>query len=402
MRILLVTDWLREQGGCETYFGALRAGLRAAGDDVRLLTSTAGSAADGSADYRAYGTERRAAQAFLQIANPFAVARVAAAVRGFRPELVFVGMVEQHLSPAILAGVGDLPTVINILDYKPICPVHTKLLPDGELCTVEQGAVCWRNGCVGLPHWLRDRPRYALLRSALRRADRLLACSEWLRRALAASGIQADALMPTTLGPSAGYRHRPAADPHFVFVGRLSREKGVASLLRAFVHVRASEPSARLRVVGDGAERVYLQRLAVQLGLGESVSFAGWLTPTGVEQELASAWALVTPSLWAEPFGLVAVEALIRGVPVVASATGGLAETVEHGTTGLLFPNGDEQALGRCLEEIATRRAFPSVGLAPGPARAASDRHSLALHIERVREICADVVARRHRRAAPA
>jgi len=76
MRVLLVTDWVRARGGVEAYTTWLHAGLIAAGDEVRLLTSATGSTGDGLADFRAWGTERRAGQAFLQVVNPFAVAQV--------------------------------------------------------------------------------------------------------------------------------------------------------------------------------------------------------------------------------------------------------------------------------------------------------------------------------------
>src|SRR5690606_20495241 len=104
---------------------------------------------------------------------------------------------------------------------------------------------------------------------------------------------------------------------------------------------RRVTPTARLRVVGEGPERPALEALARSLGLDGAVSFRGWVSPADVEHELADAWAQVVPSLWAEPLGLIALEAIVRGVPVIASAAGGLGEIVEHGRSGLLFPNGD-------------------------------------------------------------
>jgi hypothetical protein len=92
----------------ETYFSRLRAGLPEAGHDARLLTSTAGDAARGTAESVACGTDKRAPQAFLQIVNPFALARVRAAVRQFRADVALVGMVEQHLSPAVFAGLAGV------------------------------------------------------------------------------------------------------------------------------------------------------------------------------------------------------------------------------------------------------------------------------------------------------
>lgn len=391
MRILLVTDWLRRRGGVEAYFGTLRKGLREAGHDVRLLTSTAGDAASGSADYRAYGTDAPLAQAILQIANPAAVVRTREALAAFRPDIAFVGMVEQHLSPAIFPALRGVPTILSVADYKPVCPIHSKLLPNGSLCTVEAGPICWRGGCVSLAHWLRDRPRYALYRSGIANVDRVLACSRWLQRALAADDIAAEVLPLSAAAPPPGFLREPAPAPLFVYVGRLSVEKGVAILLRAFARVSGRLPAARLRIVGDGAERPTLERLAADLGLREAVGFAGWQQPDAVERELRPAWAMVAPSLWAEPLGLVAIEAIVRGVPVVATATGGFAETVEPGATGLLVPNGDVESLADCLGRIASCEEFPSHVLRADVVRDTAERHSVERHVARVEQICREV-----------
>ena len=391
MRVLLVTDWLRRSGGMERYFETIRDGLRSAGHEVRLLTSTAGSAAGGTADYRAFGSNAPAAQALLQVVNPFAVARVRAAVRDLHPDLALVVMVEQHLSPAALVALGNVPTILSVGDYKPICPIHSKLLPSDELSKVPAGLVCWTGGCVGLAHWLRDQPRYALFRAAIARADHILACSTWLQRALGEQGIRAEGLPLPTPPRSSHYVRAPAERPLFVFVGRLSREKGVASLIRAFARTRKAVPSGELRIVGDGEERPSLERLTESLGLGASVAFRGSQPLAGVEQELAAAWASVAPSLWAEPLGLAAAEAVVRGVPVIASSTGGLAEVVEHGRSGLLFPNGDEAALAQCLEDVATGRAFRDRILPAAVVGELADRHSIERHVARLESIAGEL-----------
>jgi glycosyltransferase involved in cell wall biosynthesis len=117
------------------------------------------------------------------------------------------------------------------------------------------------------------------------------------------------------------------------------------------------------------------------------VTFVGWRTQAEVDRELSKAWALVVPSLWAEPLGLVAIEAVIRCVPVVASRQGGLAETVDPGRTGILFPNGDEDALVECLECVATGRVFPSHVLDPDAARRIADHHDYGRHVEHLHRI---------------
>jgi glycosyltransferase involved in cell wall biosynthesis len=248
---------------------------------------------------------------------------------------------------------------------------------------------------LGFAHWVRDQPRYALLRAGVGGVDRVVACSPWVERELAANGIAAECLRLPVPPPGPAFRRAPADHPLFVYCGRLSVEKGVAILIRAFARLWAEEPSARLRIIGDGPERSALERLAAEHAPAHAVSFTGWQGPESVEGLLADASALVAPSLWAEPFGLAALEAIVRGVPVIASRTGGFADTVEQGVTGLLFPNGDTGALLECLRTIARRAVFPTRSLPYDVARRVAERHALAPHIERVRGILAEIADRR-------
>ena len=392
MRVLLVTDWNRGRGGAEAYAMWLRDGLRAAGDDVSLLTSTAGTAAEGTAEFVAFGSNRLAAQSFLQIFNPFAATAIRRAVRQFHPDIACVNMFAHHLSPAIFGALGSTPVVLIVSDYKCVCPIGSKLMPDGSLCQVQAGWVCCRAGCLSFPHWLRDRVRYSYLHSAVRGVRRVLVCSRWVQQELAAADIQSE-VIPWPVPPhSLTFLRSPSEHPEFVFCGRLDVEKGVALLLRAFARVRQENPSARLNASsGRGPERTKLEKLAATLHLGESVVFLGWLAPPDIEHHLCEAWCSVAPSLWAEPFGLVAVEGIVRGIPVIASADGGLSEIVEHGISGLLFPNNDEGALAECLLSIAREHAFPTHTLPDDVIQRAVNTFSVARHVQRLRQIFAGI-----------
>jgi glycosyltransferase involved in cell wall biosynthesis len=393
MRVLLITDWNRGHGGAEAYALWLRHGLRAAGDDARLLTSTAGSAAEGTADFVAFGTEQVAAQAFLQIANPLAAASVRKAVRQFNPDVACVNMFAHHLSPSIFQALGTTPTVLLVSDYKCVCPIGSKLLPDGSICTVKAGWVCCQSGCLNLPHWLRDQFRYAHLYSAVRRVRRVAACSRWVQTELSAAGIASEVVPWPVPAPTVEFVRSPSSDPLFLFCGRLDVEKGVGLLLRAFARLHAEIPSARLRIAGRGPEQENLERTAVNLGIEKSVTFLGWLSPIDIEHQLRDAWALVAPSVWAEPFGLVAVEAIVRGVPVIASSSGGLSEIVEQGVSGLLFPNNDELALIQNMRAIANSSVFPTHTLPIEVQKRAAQDFGIEAHIRTMREIFAAVAA---------
>jgi glycosyltransferase involved in cell wall biosynthesis len=143
----------------------------------------------------------------------------------------------------------------------------------------------------------------------------------------------------------------PAAAPQdapFLFVGRLSTEKGPALFAEA-----AHSAGAAACFVGDGPLRAELERHA------RGARFTGWLDAAGVRAHMRAARALVFPSLWYETFGLSVHEAMSHGVPVIVSDNTVSAAAVEHGTTGLLFRSGDAADLAtqlRTLADAATAR----------------------------------------------
>jgi glycosyltransferase involved in cell wall biosynthesis len=148
----------------------------------------------------------------------------------------------------------------------------------------------------------------------------------------------------------------PLSDPPtIVFAGRLVREKGVDVLVRAFSTVVRELPEARLLLAGDGPERDRIRAL-IDAGLSANVTVLGQ-TPHGeLERISEKAWVQVVPSLFDEPFGIVATESMMRGTAVVASRSGGLAEIVGDGQTGLLVPPGDPAALAGALIELLSNR----------------------------------------------
>jgi len=136
--------------------------------------------------------------------------------------------------------------------------------------------------------------------------------------------------------------------PRFLFLGRLVPNKGCDVLLEAM----ASVPRANLSILGEGPERAGLEAKSRDLGLDERVSFLGWASAQVVARHLRASRALVVPSVWPEPFGLVALEAYREGCAVVASRVGGLADLVRDGLTGILVPPGDPASLARALESL--------------------------------------------------
>jgi glycosyltransferase involved in cell wall biosynthesis len=182
-----------------------------------------------------------------------------------------------------------------------------------------------------------------------------VANSEATKRYLMAESIEPVEVVWSGV-PTQEPRLPPSSPPTVAFAGRLVREKGADVLVRAFDKVVRQIPDARLLLAGDGPESERVKRLIADLGLSSSVSMLGHLPQPEVECRTAVAWVQAIPSLWAEPFGLVAAEAMMRGTAVVASASGGLAEIVRDGKTGFLVPPGDAEALTEALIHLLQDR----------------------------------------------
>ena len=138
--------------------------------------------------------------------------------------------------------------------------------------------------------------------------------------------------------------------PRLAIVGRLVPIKGHDVLFRAVAAAREQVPGMTLDVAGDGPLEAELRASVARLGLEDVVSFLGRVSP--VAPVLERAQLVVVPS-FGEGFGMVALEAIERGRPVVASDVGGLSEIVDDGRTGLLVPAGDAASLAEALVDLA-------------------------------------------------
>ena len=126
--------------------------------------------------------------------------------------------------------------------------------------------------------------------------------------------------------------------------------KGVHTLLQAAATLRTEGFQFRIKVIGDGPDRIILQNQALKLGLGDAVEFLGYVAASDLEKHLADVSTIVVPSLAGEVFGLVAAENMARGKLLIASDTGALVEVI--GNAGLTFAAGDVDALTRRMKRV--------------------------------------------------
>jgi glycosyltransferase involved in cell wall biosynthesis len=164
-------------------------------------------------------------------------------------------------------------------------------------------------------------------------------------------------------------------DVVFGYVGRLAPVKNLPVLMRAFHQAAASEPRARLLLVGDGELRLTLEQLAAELGLADRVRFAGW------QRDMAPVYRAIDVGVLAslnEGTPVALIEAMAAGKPVIATAVGGVPDVVAHGRSGLVVPAGDERGLAAAMRRLAreaeTRAAFGAAARKDVGARFSRER----------------------------
>jgi glycosyltransferase involved in cell wall biosynthesis len=195
-------------------------------------------------------------------------------------------------------------------------------------------------------------------RAAFAAADRVIAVSDFIRRALLEAGCPDGKITLHFIGVDTtkftpGTMPRSATE--VLFVGRLVAKKGVGHLVRAMAEVRRTVPAAELVIAGDGPLREGLAREAAQLGV--PARFLGVQTPEQVQQLMRCAAVLAGPSIAddrgnAEGLPITFLEAQASGLPLIVSTSGGTGEGVRHGETGFLFDPGDEAALAAHLRTL--------------------------------------------------
>lgn len=234
----------------------------------------------------------------------------------------------------------------------------------------------WRSALLTHHHgdhlvYLKLRLRASLDRRAGRRYDRVVAISEATRRFLTDEyAYPEDRLSLIRNGWDGQPRPHVGGDTHptVICVANLRRQKGHLTLVRAFAQVRHRLPEARLVLVGDGELRSELELEISRLGLGDSVRLTGPVAD--VWEELARADVFALASLY-EPLGVAVIEAMAAGLPVVATAVGGVPELVEPERTGRLVSPGDAAALADAVTELLSSPELRALMRAAARAAAA-------------------------------
>ncbi len=404
MIIVMVNKFHYLRGGAERYYFDLSALLERHGhrvipfathDPRNLPTPYAGDFIPGIDFDAAAGPLSALRRAGRVIHSPGARRAMAGVLARHRPDLVHLHNVAHHFSPSILDALraAQVPVVQTVHDFKLLCPTYL-MLRRGEVCELCAGgnvlhAVIHRcnRGSLARSAVSAIESGLAAARDAYAPVRRFLCPSHFMQAKLAARGFAAERLVhlplfvdPQRLGAaptSAGAGSGPGAGG-VLFVGRLSPEKGVRTLLAAAEMAR----DVPLTIAGEGPLAGEVEREVASRRLSH-VRLAGRLAGPELFTLWRTARATVVPSECYENFPLVVAESMALGVPVIASRLGGLAELVTESEAGWLVPPRAPAALALAMQaamaDAERARALGAAGRAVVAAR-----YTPAEHLKRI------------------
>lgn len=223
--------------------------------------------------------------------------------------------------------------------------------------------------------------------------SRLIVPSESSKAIMMQNGVKSEKIGVLPLFAANTFDIEPAPYPrkngHLLFLGRLRSYKGVRYLLEAVAKIH---PVRETFILGDGEERKELETLCAKLGLAPHVHFLGKISHEETTQHFKQAAAVVVPSIYADSFPTVGLEAMARARPVIGFRIGGIPEWLDDGVTGFLVKTQNAEELAEKIRLVFEK---PDLGQALGlnGRKRFEERFTAAGHLDRLTRIYQEAIA---------
>ena len=260
----------------------------------------------------------------------------------------------------------DLPSVVTIRDYWPVCPHRTADCLSDNLscnCNVAKLAICtYRSSehskvttVIGTIPYVtyKSISRYFVNRS-IECFDSVACVSNFVRTVMLKNTNLNEDVVVTIHDATfvSGFNSNANIErkKQILFVGKISPIKGLQYMIRAIPSVIKDHPEYKFVIVGDAPYRKNIEELVNRLNVRKYVTFKGLLPRSKVCNQYLQSEIVVFPSIWQEPFGLISIEAMAAGKPLVATRVGGIPEVVRNGETGILVNSRNHKEIAEAID----------------------------------------------------
>jgi glycosyltransferase involved in cell wall biosynthesis len=337
MRILVAHNFYQQAGGEDAVVNAEISMLRANGHDVEIYGRT-------NEDIYDIPHIKVAGQTFWSRHTSKDIANL---ISSFKPDIIHIHNTFPLISPSIYwaAAKANIPVVQTLHNFRLLCP-QAMFLRDGNVCEDCLGNIPWRGVMHGCYRGSKSQTAvlagmttaHNIIGTWHNKVARYIALNDFCRQKFIAGGLPAHliAVKPNFVeAPTV----KEASRNGFLFVGRLSQEKGISTLAAAAKLLN----NVTICFAGVGEQSALLENIAGLESLGK-------LSSEAIFSKMAKSSALIMPSIWYENFPRTLVESFACGLPVIASRIGALAELIEDGETGLLFEAGNADNLASKMQ----------------------------------------------------
>jgi glycosyltransferase involved in cell wall biosynthesis len=343
MKILLVHNFYQLPGGEDQVFAQEAELLRSRGHQVVL--------------YRASNDQVKEQNLLVTVANTIWNQRSYRELRDLmhseKPDIIHVHNTFQVISPALYyaANEEEIPVVQTLHNYRLFCPPST-FFRDGKVCEdclgkkIPWPAVlhsCYRNSTLASAAVATMLATHNYKQTWTQTISAYIALTDFARNKFIEGGFPAEKIfvkpnyLQTDPGPGDGKGN------YALFVGRLTPEKGISTLLAAWRQIGNNLP---LQIAGDGPLAPEVEKASREI---KNVTWLKWLPREEILQRMKDASVLILPSTWYEGFPMIISEAFAVGLPVIASNLGSMSSIVDHQRTGLHFEPGNAAALATAV-----------------------------------------------------
>ncbi|WP_414528241.1 glycosyltransferase family 4 protein [Nodularia chucula] len=303
----------------------------------------------------------------------------------------------------------ECPAIFTLHNHSSYCPSGTKYLTNwGKVCdrTMNPWGCTWGHlvdGCGSRrpqniwQDWRNANHPLEILKNL---KIPVIANSNYVRQQIVSNGLSPKRVVtlrcavqhPQT--DNAPLNQKIHQKQRILFAGRIVPYKGVEWLMKALA---LCDQSIHLDIAGDGWNQPKMKKLADQMGLSDRITWHGWCNGEKLESLYQQCFAVVFPSVWPEPAGLITLEAYSHYRPIIASAVGGIPEYVRHGETGILVPPHDIKKLAAAINELGNNFSQSKLMGEQGQVWF-QEEFTIDVHIQRLKIIYEKTIAEFHAR----
>lgn len=349
MKILLINDYGYRVGGAETYLLNLKKELQKRGHIVKILTSDSGNRKLFS-DYTFKGINQNSIfRAFPYMWNFDSQKILKKILAEFKPDIVHLQFVFYHSSPSILFALKDIPTAYTAHAHELIGPmgvIRNKNCkhPEEESCIY----------CLGFVKYFPEKIKMILFSLFKKSINIYISPSKHHYNLL--NKYNYSPLEQVYNGITLLPAKKIKINNKLLYIGRLSKDKGVIYLLKSMPEILKTISDAELTIVGNGPEEIYLKQFVSDNNLEKNVNFVGKIESDKIVDYYNNCEIVIVPSTYADNLPTVCIEAMSVGRPIIGSNLGGIPELIDDGKTGYIITPGDHKEIAKKIITILTNK----------------------------------------------